>query len=113
MELGTSVNLGSRERFLLGALGCVGTIAGSLGALWSDLPTPLRVFGGSTAALGVFLIGLATIWGVVASPIARSADTARATSRDNRTRPAPPRVRVRGAIGPGAPEPARKAARRR
>ncbi|MDY7100366.1 MAG: hypothetical protein S0880_04185 [Actinomycetota bacterium] len=85
------MNLGRPERILLGALGCSGTIGGSLVVLWSRLPTILRVAGGSTAAVGVFLIGLATIWGSERSPIARDA----ASGSEPTPRPKRPRERRR------------------
>lgn len=61
------------ERFLLGALGCVGVIGGMLLLLWGTPPVPIRVIGGGMFALtGVVLLAIAT--GVIHPPDANSVE---------------------------------------
>jgi hypothetical protein len=61
------------ERFLLGALGCVGVIGGMLLLLWGTPPLPIRLIGGGMFALtGIVLLAIAT--GVIHPPDANSVE---------------------------------------
>lgn len=124
------------ERFLLGALGCVGVIGGTLLLLWGTPPVPIRLIGGGMFALtGIVLLAIAT--GVIHPPDANSVEyrtemAERAQRRrkgqkyesiGNHTPSAEPRRRgERKPVGTGTrksiqarpnPELARKAERRR